>query len=84
MKEGEEFPYKRRKIYFNMWGEYCVCHQWGGMVAYNASFDSLAKAMLYIDTIVKRRDLLKQDFERIANEVKKVHNSIPYVETWVR
>lgn len=63
-------------IYFNMWGEYCVCHQWGGMVAYNASFDSKEKAVLYIDEIVKHRDLMKEDFQKIADDMKKVHSVV--------
>jgi len=73
MKEGEDILYKRRIVHLNMWEEYCVCHLWGGMVAYNASFDSLPKAMIYIDTIVSRNDLSKEDFQRIAEDVKRVH-----------
>lgn len=84
MEVGDEIIYKRRIIYFNMWGEFCVCHMYGGMVCYNAGFDSVAKAKEYIDRIVHRRDLMRDDFERIANEVKKVDSSIPYVEEWVR
>lgn len=76
MKQNEEVVYRNRKIYFNIWDEFCVCHMHGGMVCYNASFDSLPKAKQYIDTIVTRRDLMKEDFERIANEIKRVHNSM--------
>lgn len=79
MKEGEEKEYRKRKIYFNQWGEFCVCHLWGGMVCYNAGFPTLKQAMAYIDLIVVRRDLMKEDFERIANEVKRVHNSVPKI-----
>ena len=73
MKEGEEIIYNNRKIYFNMWGEYCVCHLWGGMTAYNAGFDTQEKAMIYIDIITKRHDLRKEEFQKIAEEVKKVY-----------
>lgn len=71
MKEGESLNYHRRVIYLNRYEEFCVCHTFGGMVAYNASFDSIPKAMRYIDRIVTRSDLRKEDFERIAEEVKK-------------
>ena len=71
MKEGEEVIHNNRKIYLNMWGEYCVCHLWGGMVAYNAGFDSQEKAMIYIDIITKRHDLRKEEFQKIADEVKR-------------
>ena len=70
MIEGESLTYRNRIIYRNMYEEYCVCHMTGGMVAYNAGFDSIPKAMLYIDKIVSRGDLLKRDFEEIAKEVK--------------
>lgn len=74
MKEDETITYKNRNIYLNSYGEYCVCHLWGGMVAYNAGFDSQEKAMIYIDLIVKRHDLQKEDFQKIAEEVKKVYS----------
>lgn len=76
MEVDTEITYKRRKIYLNQWGEYCVSHLWGGMVAYNASFTTLEEAQEYIRRIVSRDDLQKQDFERIAEEVKKVHSEI--------
>lgn len=75
MKEGEERIYRNRKIYFNQWGEFCVSHLWGGMVSYNAGFPTLKQAMRYIDLIVVRNDLSKDDFEQIAREVKTVNNS---------
>lgn len=76
MEIDTEIIYKNRKIYFNKWNEYCVSHLWGGMVAYNASFTTLEEAQEYIRRIVSRRDLSKQDFETIANDVKRVHNEI--------
>lgn len=76
MEVDTEITYKRRKIYLNQWGEYCVSHLWGGMVAYNAGFSSLDEAKEYIRRIVSRRDLRKQDFEEIAEEVKRVHKDI--------
>lgn len=78
MKEGEERIYRNRKIYLNAYGEYCVCHVYsgGGMVAYNAGFDSEEKAMFYIDLIVVRKDLVKQDFQELANHVKSVQPEV--------
>lgn len=76
MEVDTEIIYKRRKIYLNQWGEYCVSHLWGGMVAYNASFSTLEEAKEYIRRIVSRRDLNKQDFETIAEDVKRVHKEI--------
>lgn len=76
MEADTEIIYKRRKIYFNQWGEYCVSHMWGGMVSYNASFSTLDEAQEYITRITSRRDLQKKDFEDIAEEVKRVHKDI--------
>lgn len=72
MKEDETFFYNGRNIYLNKWGEYCVCHLWGGMVAYNSSFNTIEKAMLYIDKIVRRRDMKKEDFQLLAVQIKNI------------
>lgn len=72
LKVDEEMEYHGRKIYHNVYDEYCVCHLWGGMVCFNASFDCVEKAMLYIDNIVRRRDMQRRDFELLAIEIKNI------------
>lgn len=72
LKEDEQMDYNGRVIYRNRYDEYCVCHQWGGMVCYNAGFDCIEKAMLYIDKIVKRHDMQKVDFELLAIQIKNI------------
>lgn len=73
MKENTKIIYNHFYIYFNRYGEYCVCNKMtGSMVSYNAGFKTLKVAKIFINKI-NPTQFSNDEIEKIADETKRTY-----------